>query len=568
MIDTPICKERILSEDYRDFIISDIRTPFMASLNLEDVCEQDAGYNYRCIYLSKIQTEPITLERFSYSSIPKCYAPLSIEALNQAGILPIQNYPTLQLKGNGVLIGFLDSGIDYTNPVFRNLDGSTRIAGIWDQTIQNGIAPAGFAYGTEYTREMIDQALRTDAPLNVLPSTDDTGHGTFVAGLASGSGNPAEAFLGAAPESTLAVVKLKQAKQYLREFYYIPEDAVCYQETDIILGLHYLDQLAKQLGLPLIYCIALGSNAGGHVGTLPLPILLNEYGSTINRIPVVGGGNEADKRHHYYNELVNDTDSKEVEIRVGENVTGFTLELWTSLPNILSISLTSPTGQSTSPLPIRVNTSTDFSFLFELTRVSIDYRLIVEKETSELIFFRFTAPTPGIWKIQVDPVHIIDGRFHMWLPITEHLTGEVYFLDSNPYYTITNPANAPSTLTTAYYDGNTNAVALSSGRGFNRIEQITPDIAAPGINVRSVLPNGRYGVRSGSSIATAITAGSAALLLEWIIYQLGRPGIDSFQMKGILILGATRPAGMEFPNREWGYGLLNLYNTFEVMRRL
>lgn len=568
MIDSNVCKERILSEDYRDFIISDIRTPFMKSLDMDTACIQTAGYNYRCIYLPRFQAEPIDLERFSYQSIPKCYTPLNIETLNQTGILPIQNYPTLQLKGNGVLIGFLDGGIDYQSPVFRNLDGSTRIKSIWDQTVQSGIPPEDFAYGTEFTQDMIDEALRTETPLNRLPSVDDTGHGTFVAGLAAGSGNPAESFLGAAPESSLAVVKLKPAKQYLREFYFIPEDATCYQETDIILGLHYLDRLAERLKLPLVLCMALGTNSGGHIGNLPLPLLLNSYGSTINRIPVVGGGNEADKRHHYYNVLANDTVIKNVEIRVGENVAGFTLELWTSIPNILSISLISPSGESTARLPIRANTSTDFSFLFEQTRVLIDYRLFGEKENSELIFFRFTAPAPGIWTIRVEPIQVIDGSFHMWLPVSEFLSGEVYFLESNPDYTITNPGNAPSPVTVSFYDGNTGSVALASGRGYNRLERITPDITAPGINVKSILPNGRYAVRSGSSIAAAVTSGSAALLLEWIVYQLGYPGVDSYQIKGMLILGAIRPSNMEFPNREWGYGQLNLYHTFEVIRQL
>ena len=112
MIDPNICREQILSEDYRDFIGNHVRTPFFDSIMQEERCEQDAGYDYKCIYLPGAVADPITLSRYSYNSIPKCYTPLSMETLNQTGILPVQNYPTLQLKGNGVLIGFLDSGID------------------------------------------------------------------------------------------------------------------------------------------------------------------------------------------------------------------------------------------------------------------------------------------------------------------------------------------------------------------------------------------------------------------------------------------------------------------------
>lgn len=568
MLNSELCKERILSEDYFDFIVHDIRTPFLSGIPLENACEQRAGFEYKCVYLSRLQVAPLTLEKFSYNSIPKCYTPTSMETMNQTGILPLQTYPTLQLTGKGVLIGFLDSGIDYQNPVFRNLDGTTRIAGIWDQTIQTGTPPEHFSYGSEYTTEMINAALQSERPLDLVPTADSNGHGTFTASLAAGSGEPSEAFLGAAPDAAIAVVKLKQAKQYLREFYFIPEDAVCYQENDVLLGLQYLTLLAARLHLPLVYCISIGTSSGGHVGALPLPQVLNFYGSMANHIPVIGTGNESDKRHHFYNEIPDNNTTQTVELRVGENVPGFTMELWTSIPNIVSISLTSPSGENTANIPIRANASTTFDFLFERTQVTIDYRLIVEKENSELIFFRFDSPSAGIWKINVEPVRIIDGRYHIWLPVSEFLDGEVFFLNSNPYYTITNPGNADSPVSVSYYDGNTNAIALSSGRGFGRDEETEPTLTAPGIDIKGALPDNRYAVRSGSSLASAVTSGAVALLLEWIIQQLGYPGIDASQMKSLLILGAVRTPNMTFPNREWGYGQLNVYNTFEEIRKI
>ena len=561
------CREWILSEEYRDFIINDNRTPFFENIAQNPVCEQYAGFSYRCIYLPRLQAEPLTSSRFSYNAIPKCYAPLSMETLNQAGILSIQNYPTLQLKGNGVLIGFIDSGIDYENEVFRNLDGSTRIAAIWDQTEQSGTPPSQFLYGSEYSRELINEALASDSPSSVVPSVDETGHGTFIASLAAGSAVPSRQFLGAAPESTLAVVKLKPAKAYLKEFYFIPDDSVCYQETDIILALRYLNELADSLDMPLVLCIALGTSMGGHIGSLPLSNLIENYSSYADRIPVIAVGNEADKRHHYYNEIMNVDDEKTVEIRVGEGVPGFTMELWTEIPNILSISLVSPSGESTSTIPIRGNTITELPFLFERTRVVVDYRILVEQTNSELISFRFSAPASGIWKLNVKPLRVIDGRFHIWLPLTEFIGGEVYFLDSDPYYTLTNPANTLNSIVVSYYNGSTGGLALASGRGYTRTDLINPNITAPGIEVEGALPQGRFAVRSGASIAAAVTSGAAALLLEWL-FQIGTPSIDSYQLKSLMILGAVRPPGMEYPNREWGFGQLNLDNTLDEMRRL
>lgn len=568
MPDLETCRRNILSEDYRDFIENRTRTPLFNELLLQNPCEQDAGSGYTCYYFPKESVEPITLSRFSYNSIPQCFSPLSMETLNQAGILPVQNYPTLQLKGQGVLIGFLDSGIDYTSRLFRNLDGSTRIAAIWDQTIQSGTPPQGFAYGTEYARETINAALSSEDPASLVPSVDDTGHGTFVASLAAGGADISEQFLGAAPECTIAMVKLKTAKQYLKEYYCIASDAVCYQETDLLLGVKYLNDLASALDLPLVMCITVGTNMGGHVGTLPLPSQLGAYSLVANRIAVIGTGNEADKRHHYYNTIQNLSDTKTVEIRVGENVSGFMLELWVMIPNILSISIISPSGENTSRISFRGGSNVELDFLFEKTKVYVDYRLMVEKTNSELVFFRFNTPAAGIWKIVVEPVRLIDGQFHMWLPVTEFLDGEVYFLESDPYYTLTNPSNAPSPIIVSYYDGKNGGLAQASGRGYTRTQFQNPSITAPGINVKGALPGGRFTVRSGSCISTAITAGAVALMLEWELEQKNITGIDVFQIKSLLILGAIRPDFLEYPNREWGYGQLNLYNTFEAMRQL
>lgn len=568
MTDSETCRQHILSEDYRDFIGNHVRTPFFESIMREGQCEQDAGFDYKCFYLPAELAGPVTLSRFSYNSIPKCFTPTSMETLNQTGILPVQNYPTFQLKGEGVLIGFLDSGIDYTNQVFRNIDGSTRIAAIWDQTVQSGSPPEGFAYGTEFTEKQINEALNEENPLAVVPSSDDTGHGTYTASLAAGSGNPQEQFLGAAPEASIAVVKLKQAKQYLRDYYFIPSDAVCYQETDLMLGLKYLNDLADSLSLPLVVCITVGSNMGGHIGTLPFSYLIEGYSTKANHITVIGTGNEADKRHHYFNTITDMADRKSVEIRVGENVSGFSLELWTDIPNILSISILSPSGENTSRIPFRAGASAEVSFLFERTKVSIDYRLLVEKSTSELVFFRFDAPAPGIWKIIIEPLALADGQFHMWLPVTEFLSGEVYFLEPDPYYTLTNPAATDSPIVVSYYNGNTDALSQSSGRGYTRSRRIKPDIAAPGVDVPGALPGGRFTVRTGASAAAAVTAGAITLMLEWLLNYENVPGIDSYQIKSLLILGAVRPKTMEYPNREWGYGQLNLYNTFETIRQL
>lgn len=567
MANGDLCRTRIVSEEYRDFIVGRGRNPIFNNIAPDQKCTQEAGFGYYCVYIERSTGDPINLERFSYNAIPNCYTLLDMETLNQAGISQIQNYPTLQLKGQGVMIGFVDTGIDYTNPIFRNLDGSTRIEAIWDQSIQTGETPDGLLYGSVYEREQINEALESENPEEVVPSQDVNGHGTFLASIAAGGADAANQFLGAAPESTIAVVKLKEAKQYLKDYYFIGKDTSCYQETDVMLGLRFLDELAKKRNMPLVLCIALGTNMGGHNTTTPLASMLEMYSNMVKRAVIIGGGNEASQRHHYLGNISAVTENREVEIQVNNESEGFVLELWTEIPNILGVSVISPSGEQIPRIPIRQRSSEVYQFVFERTEVQIDYRLLVESTNSELIMFRFARPANGIWKIVVEPVQVADGIFHMWLPVREFLSGEVYFLQSNPDYTITSPGNAVSPITTAYYNGADNSIDINSGRGYTRNERIKPDFASPGVNVLGASVRGQFVRRTGSSIAAGVTAGAAALLLEWIVYQLGNEGIDSIQIKSLLILGTVRNPLVTYPNREWGYGRMNLYRTFDEVRR-
>lgn len=563
-----ICRERILSEDYRDFIVSELQEEVFEGRFPGETCNQEAGLFYQSIYVEKELAEPIRFDRYPYNSVPKCYTLLDTQALDQAGILQVQNYPTLDLQGSGVLIGFVDTGIDYQNSIFRNLDGSTRIVSIWDQTIQDGTPPEGLLYGTEYTTEQIDEALRSESPLEIVPSRDENGHGTFLVSLAAGGASEENQFLGAAPDAQIAVVKLKPAKQYLKDFYLIQTDAPCYQENDIMLGVTYLNQLADRLGLPLVICLALGTNMGSHTASSPLTGLLDIYGSIANRAVVIGGGNEANQRHHFLGQAENQNDMKQVEIRVGENVTGFCMELWSDALNLLAVSVISPSGEQTYRFPIRSEQTQNYTFVLERTTISIDYKVFVERLNAELIFFRVQNPVAGIWKIIVEPVQIEDGQFHMWLPVAEFLEDEVFFIQSNPDYTITEPGSTLSGMTVGFYNGDDNSIAIQSGRGYTRSERIKPDFAAPGVNVIGATTREQFVERTGSSIAAGITAGAAALIMEWVVYRLQQRTIDSTQIRNLLVLGTEKRINEIYPNREWGYGRLNVYNTFETIRQI
>ena len=540
----------------------------LKEVNPENVCIQEMDFGYKSVSVDRRILLPLSFREYWYSTIPKCYALLDMQPLDAAGIITLQNYPTLQLMGDGIMIGFLDTGIDYQNRVFRNLDGTTRIVGIWDQTIQTGRTPQGLYYGTEYTEEMINAALRSEDPLQIVPSVDTDGHGTFVASAAAGGAEVGKRFLGAAPEASIAMVKLKPAKNYLKEFFVIAQDAVCYQENDIMLGLRYLNDLARKQGMPLVICVALGTSFGGHNGDSLLADILDIYATVRNRCVVVGTGNEAARRHHYFNRFTDAQDMRTAEIRVGEGTQSFAVELWSTLPNIVMVSVTSPSGERTGMIPIRLGYLFDFLFTFERTTITVEYRLLQENNDAQLVFIRFQNAVPGIWKIDIKPAMQTTGDFHIWLPMEEFLEGEVYFLESNPDTTFTEPSGGRNTMTVAFYNSRENGVDINSGRGYTRDEKIKPDYAAPGEAVTGAVPGGEFKNRTGSSAATAIAAGGCALIMEWISEQPGARGVSSSQVRNIIVMGTQKLPGIEYPNTQWGYGTMNLYRSLDILRQL
>ncbi len=567
-MDRETCRRMIMSEDFIDFIAPIYREITSEEAERARACVQSMDFGFQAIYVDKTLTDPVSLEYYRYNSIPNCYQLMDLEAMDEAGISVVQSYPTLNLQGNGVMVGILDTGIDYRNPLFQNIDGSTRIAGIWDQTIQDGPFPEGLDYGSEYTEEMINEALRSQNPLEVVPSMDTDGHGTFIASVAAGNADLEHRFIGAAPEATLAVVKLKPAKAYLKDFYVIRQDAKCFQENDIMLAMKYINDLARKRNMPLVLCIALGTNLGGHNGTSLLSNMLDAYSSVLNRSVVISAGNGAVHRHHFSRQLGSMDETVDAEIRVEEGVEGFVAELWTTVPNVMTVAFTSPSGERTGYITLKQGREYRETFVFDKTDVEVEYRLLLENNDSQLIFMRIRNPASGIWKISVKPVRRSDGIFHIWLPVQEFLTGEVYFLEANPDTTLAEPGSSLVAMTVAFYNGVDKSVDINSGRGYTRDGRVKPDYAVPGVLVSGAGLNNEFVVRSGSSVAAGIATGAAALLMEWVLNNTEAWGVNSSQIRNIILLGAEQRPGMESPNREWGYGAMNLYRSLDILRQL
>lgn len=535
-----------------------------------DYCYHEILNNLGIIFVDRHAISPISVSDSAYYFIPKCYGLTQLTGerggrqefntlpLMEAGILAVQGSP-LNLTGKDVTIGFVDTGINYEDFVFRDAAGRSRIAAIWDQTIQTGAAPAGFDYGTEYTRDMIQEALDSPNPGRLVPSGDEIGHGTAAASVAAGSRiNGSSRFVGAAPECDIVMVKLKQIKPYLREYYLLPEDVPCYSETDIIQGVQYLQKFAVSLERPLVICLGIGTSLGDHTGSSPLSRYLTSISYEKSRAIVVGGGNEGNAKRHFHGEITQAQPSRDVELRVGEGGDGFLMDFWGTGPYLFSASVRSPGGEVIPWVNPRSRGPQMFTFVFEKTRLSIDDILIEPSSGAQMIRFRFEEPTSGIWTIRIrGEGNLNRASFDIWLPLQQFLTNETYFLEPDPYTTLTAPAyNRRSTCVNAYNDAN-DSLYVNAGRGFARDGQIKPDIAAPGVNISTSL-----GARSGASVAAALTAGAAAQILQWAVAEQNDVLADSESIRNYLIRGARRNNGVEYPNREYGYGYLNVEGVF------
>ncbi len=557
------CHEAVYSNDYYDLIgsISSIEP------GLRDLCKQDIANRYAVYYLNREKVPPLSVGAYKYINIPKCYTILNQQALEASGITRVQTQRNLELFGSGILIGFVDSGIHYENNAFRNTDGSSRIVAIWDQTIDTDARPQGFIYGTEYTKEEIDFALQQENPRDYVPQTDEIGHGTMLASIAAGSEDLERDFIGAAPYADIAVVKLKPAKQYLRDFYYIRDGAVAYQENDVFTAIDYLNRLADKLGKPMVICLGIGTNQGHRGSGGRMTSYLDDIAAMYRRAVCIAVGDEANARHHFYGS-VSESASERAEINVTEDMRGFIVELWGNSSELFAVSVTSPTGEVLNRVAVWNGQQQKQYFLLENTRVVIDYQLGTERSRESLVHINFENPVKGLWIIDVFPYRILNGNFNMYLPISDFLEEEVYFVRSNPDMTITVPSSAKIPMAVGGYNSVTNGIYIESGRGYSMDGSIKPDYAAPAVNVTAVNQFGRLESMSGTSAAVAISAGASALLMEWNIANMGNLSINSVEIRNQIINGTQRVSNQLYPNREEGYGRLDIYQSILNMRNL
>ncbi|HBL83792.1 MAG: hypothetical protein A2Y17_08375 [Clostridiales bacterium GWF2_38_85] len=499
----------------------------------------------------------------SYISLSVVLGLLDQQALDASGITQVQQKNTLNLRGQGVLIGIVDTGIDYTNDVFRYADGSSKIVGIYDQTVI-GNGPYELSIGTEYTREQINDALNSENPYSIVPEQDTVGHGTFLASLAAG--NEVDDFIGAAPEAELIVVKLRKARPYYIEKYLIPpEQENVYESSTVIAGIEYILGKAQELNRPVAICLGLGTNLSSHNGFS----IFEEYLSHISKFAgvclCIAGGNESQAKHHFLGFIDKAEDNQKIEIQVGENSQDIYLSIWNNAPDRLSVAIMSPNGEFINRIPAKTNTIFTARLTDENCVVIVEYTFPTRGMGSQNTVVKIIEPTAGIWIVFVYGDIIIDGTVHAWLPLTGLGPPDVEFVSPNPNYTIVVPATAIGPICCGAYNTLNNSLYELSSWGPSRISIMLPDFVSPGVNVGGVFPDG-YGKLNGTSVASAITTGAGALMLQWGIVKKNEIAISTFQIRAYLIRGCNRSPNTEYPNTQWGYGRMNLLQSFKMMQ--
>jgi len=486
----------------------------------------------------------------------------------------IRNRPTApyapdNLSGKGVLVGIVDSGIDYMHPDFRNADGTTRIAALWEQDTDSGEPPKGYRIGTLFTEEQINEALQEASRHKALgPTRDLSGHGTHVAGIAAGNGRASDGkYRGVAYGSELLVVKLAEVRR---------GQTVISGTARLMEAVDFCVRFAMEKNQPLALNLSYGTAEGAHNGRSLLETYLNTVASMARCVFCAGTGNEGAGRNHAGGRM-REEEPVELQLAAEGREKSLELELWNNYPDKFSVEITTPSGEKTQFRYGEGEAVTAFGSAFLYSATGKTVRLgnaeveglwsapTVYQNLSELrlsITSREEQLGIGIWTITLLPERIVEGNFDIWL-VEGAESSNTGFVKPDPFRTLTIPSTAEGVISVGAFDSGTLQVAAFSGRGTAReTGRMKPDLTAPGVDVVSCAPGGGYTEKSGTSMATPFVTGAAALLLEWGIVRGNDPFLYGEKLREYLLSGATRLPGEDYPDPVSGWGRLCVNDSF------
>ena len=483
----------------------------------------------------------IELEGLQYIELPKILYTSAYDS-NRASCIPSvwNNY---NLTGEGILVGFLDTGIDYTHNAFKDDEGNTRIEYIYD--LENGVV---------YDKNKINEALKSEDPFSIVPEIDLSGHGTHVAGIACAGGNINFDNYGVAYKSSIAMVKIT-GENSLRAAL----------STQLMRGLKFLMDKSNEINKPLVVNISLSTNDGSHNGSSLLEKYIQTFTQLQKAVIVVAAGNEGNSAHHVGGEMKKEDD---LDLNIGDGEKGIILDFFKPVLVDVSVEVISPTGISTGPMELSESYKERFVGREKIVVYSTGPKPFdIQGQTTISILPLGDTITSGGWRIIVRKLNNYEGYFDIWLPIAEGLNERTRFLQPSVYNTLGIPATVEGVISVGSYNFLNNNLSAFSGRGVVRPEWlIKPDLVAPGENILSTVEEQGFDTKSGTSMAAPQVSGICALLFEWGIIRNNDPFLYGERIKYYLIKGAKRTIfGEAYPNPDLGYGFVCLDRTMELL---
>jgi len=504
------------------------------------------------------------------------YTLTGLEKMNSTTSYDFMGGNNERLNGEGIIIGIIGTGIDYLNPRLQNEDGTTRVVAVWDQTIDDELnVPSIFSsnevYGKEYYKEDINKAINASLagndPYAVVKHKDEMGFGTGVAGIVGGRKlSKEDNFVSVAPKCEFAVVKLREAKKNTLQLIGIDStDESVYESAHIRGALLYLAEIQLKEKKPMVICLPLGSNVGGHDGASPIERYIDYFSERKGLEIVTDSGMQGNSDTHTSGQIIKTGGTASIEVNVDEKQKNLFMSLWFSRPDKVSIGITPPTGNPIKKIPALLLNGENIEIKINESTANIQYFLSYTNGV-EYILLLIKNVTGGRWKIDLYGDFITVGRYDAWLLQRELLEPGTRFINPDPFVTLTLPSSSQKSFTPSYFDYVTGLPSIDAGKGFTRDGRIEPGLCVWGTNVLTTGVNKEDIIVSGSAVAGAIITGAVALTLQWGLVQENDKNLYTAKIKTYFLRSLVKAPNVTFPNEQCGFGRFSFELLFENLQ--
>jgi subtilisin family serine protease len=486
-------------------------------------------------------------------------------ALPESRVPPTPRGATIA-RGDGVIIGIIDTGIDFSHPSFRNADGSSRILKLWDQNLKpdrDEHSPLHYNYGVEYSREDITETLLSKNPkVSVRHREEGPFHGTGVAGIAAGNGHPAKGgvvkYVGMAPGADLVVVANTRGPDR--------NPGTFGDSADTFDAVKFILDVAESEGKPVVINHSQGDNIGPHDGTSLLEVGIDQLITGPGRVMVKSAGNEANTGHHAQGDFNGKPSPHRVEINVSSGSSELILDFWYKCDDRLELRIIAPDGHAHQFQPTAderfqfSNGNIAFVFTDEHDAANDDNRIFVVLQDGDRPSIEEKKDTPWVFELNGT------GSWHGWMQRDSPATFGDEFVSSSG--TISIPGTAKSVISVGSYVnegtftlGRAGELSSFSSQGPTRDDRRAPTLAAPGDEIMSAMPSpADFAAAKGTSMSAPMVTGAVALMLQT------DKNLTADRVRRILIDTARHDAqtGPEDSN-QWGAGKLDVQKAFAQM---